>query len=273
MVKRGISLHSLIPVRAEASEASEQLTQMLFAETCDILSEQPRWTKIRLHTDGQIGWVDFKMLTPLSDHEFETLSQSSSKARVRVPFALAVSPTNGQTFPLTAGTLLPNYHEGEFSILGATLRIDPSSVLEQPLCLDAHNLMEVIRYFLNIPYLWGGKNAFGMDCSGFTQIILSLFGKSLPRNASEQVLQGTPVAELTNAQAGDLVFFDHTDQDPTRTHISHVGIVLDPERVIHCSGRVKVEKLDFNGIFSRETTDSSHPDGQYTHHLAAIRRF
>ena len=261
MVKRGISLHSLIPVRAEASEASEQLTQMLFAETCDILSEQPRWTKIRLHTDGQTGWVDFKMLTPLSDHEFETLSQSSSKARVRVPFALAVSPTNGQTFPLTAGTLLPNYHEGEFSILGATLRIDPSSVLEQPLCLDAHNLMEVIRYFLNVPYLWGGKNAFGMDCSGFTQIILSLFGKSLPRNASEQVLQGTPVAELTNAQAGDLVFFDHEDGK-----ISHVGMLIDSQRVIHCSGRVKVESIDEQGIFSVEAGNT------YTHHLVQIRR-
>jgi cell wall-associated NlpC family hydrolase len=89
---------------------------------------------------------------------------------------------------------------------------------------------------------------------------MSLFGKSLLRNASEQVTQGKKIAKLGNVQAGDLVFFDHEDGK-----ISHVGIAIDRERVIHCSGRVKVEKLDETGIFSAE-------QGTYTHHLAAIRR-
>ena len=100
----------------------------------------------------------------------------------------------------------------------------------------------------------------GMDCSGFTQVVMSLFGKRLLRNASEQVKQGEPVDEWTQIQAGDLVFFDHEDG-----RISHVGIAIDSERLIHCSGRVKVEKLDETGIFNAET-------GAYSHHLAAIRR-
>ena len=106
-----------------------------------------------------------------------------------------------------------------------------------------------------------------MDCSGFTQIVMGLFGKTLLRNAREQITQGVPVDDLQNAQAGDLVFFDHVDGK-----ISHVGLLLDSERVIHCSGRVKVEKIDSTGIFSVEFADSSHPEGQYTHHLVAIRR-
>lgn len=97
-----------------------------------------------------------------------------------------------------------------------------------------------------------------MDCSGFTQVILSLFGKHLLRNASEQATQGTPIASLSEAQAGDLAFFDHQDRK-----ISHVGIVIDPTRVVHCSGRVKVEKLDETGIFNIE-------QGGYSHHLASI---
>ena len=89
---------------------------------------------------------------------------------------------------------------------------------------------------------------------------MSLFGKSLLRNASEQVTQGREVKKLKDVHAGDLVFFDHEDGK-----ISHVGIAIDSDRVIHCSGRVKVEKLDETGIFSAE-------QGAYTHHLAAIRR-
>jgi cell wall-associated NlpC family hydrolase len=133
-------------------------------------------------------------------------------------------------------------------------------VITQPMTMSQEQLLQAVRFFLNVPYLWGGKNAMGMDCSGFSQIILSLFGKKLLRNASEQAMQGRAVSGLRKAKAGDLVFFDHEDG-----RISHVGILIDTERVVHCSGRVKVEKIDEKGIFSAE-------QGGYTHHLVAIRR-
>lgn len=261
-IMKGIVLHSVVPVRAEASEASEQLTQLLFCETADILEEKPRWIRIQNDADGQTGWVDFKMLTKLSDSESESVSAADKSARVKMPMAYAVSENNGQTLPLTAGTCLPNYADGRFEILGVGFRIDPSMVAEKPMELTQDNMMQFVRFFLNIPYLWGGKNAMGMDCSGFTQIIHSLFGHQLLRNASEQVTQGMPVESLKNAHAGDLAFFDHEDGK-----ISHVGLLLDHERIIHCSGRVKVEKIDAEGIYSIEQ------GGTYTHHLVTIRRY
>lgn len=262
LIMKGIVLHSVVPVRAEASETSEQLTQLLFCETVDILEENPRWIRIQNDTDGQTGWVDFKMLTKLSDPESELVSNADKSARVKMPMAYAVSENNGQTLPLTAGTCLPNYADGRFEILGVGFRIDPSMVAEKPIELTQDNMMQVVRFFLNIPYLWGGKNAMGMDCSGFTQIIHSLFGHQLLRNASEQVMQGMPVESLKNAHAGDVAFFDHEDGK-----ISHVGLLLDSERIIHCSGRVKVEKIDESGIYSIEQ------GGTYTHHLVTIRRY
>ena len=190
-----------------------------------------------------------------------------SIARVVFPLAYAVSENNGQTIPLTAGTKLPNYKDGRFEVLRVGFRIDPSMVAEKPFEMNEENLQHAVRFFLNVPYLWGGKNALGMDCSGFTQVVMSLFGKSLKRNASEQVMQGRKIASLKSAQAGDLVFFDHKDGK-----ISHVGIILSTLdsrlstfTLVHCSGRVKVEKLDETGIFNAET-------GTYSHHLAAIRR-
>lgn len=260
-----ISLHSLVPLRAEPREQAEQVTQMLFAQTATVLEQQSAWTHIRLDDDGQVGWADSKMLTPLSDDEQATVEAAleQTTARVMMPMAYAVSANNRQTLPLTAGTLLPDYRDGHFSLLGVPFLIDANMVAAQPLPLNEDTLMRVTRFFLNIPYLWGGKNAMGMDCSGFTQVVLSLFGHRLPRNASEQALCGQPVADLQQAQTGDLVLFDHA---PDSTRISHVGILLDSDRVIHCSGRVKVETIDTNGILSAERNNT------YTHHLATIRR-
>lgn len=272
---KGISLYSVIPVRAEAREGAEQNTQILFGETFDILEEQPRWLRVRLHLDGQEGWVDAKMATPMSQAEYKTYrADYSSAAIVAMPMAYAVSENNGQTIPLTAGTRLAKYcitssqpstqgreiKIGRFEVLGVGFRIDPGMVISKSLDLNEQNLLQAVRFFLNIPYLWGGKNAMGMDCSGFTQVIMSLFGKSLKRNASEQAEQGRKIADVSKVHAGDLLFFDHEDGK-----ICHVGIAIDSERVIHCSGRVKVEKLDPKGIFNAET-------GEYSHHLVSIRR-
>jgi cell wall-associated NlpC family hydrolase len=232
---------------------------MLFGEISEILEEQPRWLRIRLESDGQEGWADAKMICPMKAEEYTTYKEAlKTAAMVSMPMAYAVSENNGQTIPLTAGTRLPKYQDGRFDVLGVGFRIDQSMVITKPLEMNQQNLLQAVRFFLNVPYLWGGKNAMGMDCSGFTQVIMSLFGKQLLRNASEQATQGSPVPSLSEAKAGDLVFFDHEDGK-----ISHVGIVIDPERVIHCSGRVKVEKLDETGIYNIE-------QGGYSHHLVSI---
>lgn len=272
-----IILHSIVPVRAEAREGAEQNTQLLFGELCEVVETLPRWYKVRNEADGEEGFVDSKMVTPLSAEEYTSCSAAlaASTARVILPMTYAMSANNGQTLPLTMGTRLTNYHDGQFEVLGVPFRIDAAAVAEQPLPLNEQILMQVTRFLLNTPYLWGGKNALGMDCSGLTQTVMSLFGISLPRNASQQVSCGKEVKHLKDGKAGDLVFFDHADTSTDNcetnnskgdTRITHVGILLDAKRVIHCSGRVKIEHIDERGIFGAEQR-------LYTHHLAAVRRF
>lgn len=244
------------------------LTELLFGETVEVLEEAERWMRVRNDADGMAGWVDFKMLTQMSDEESAAYGEQLAKttAFVRMPMAFAVSKNNHQTLPLTAGTRLPNYREGTFEVLGVPFSIDPSMVLTGPMPLNRDSLIVLSRFFLNTPYLWGGKNALGMDCSGLTQVLMSLMGVQLLRNASQQATQGVEVPSLHEAQPCDLVFFDKNGR------VTHVGILLSQNTVLHCSGRVKVEKIDEEGIISSEN-NALYQVGDHTHHLCGIRRF
>ena len=267
---------TVTPVRMEPSEGSEQLTQLLFGEVCQVLERLPRWTKIRSTVDGQTGWVDFKMVTSIGDEAKG--DEAKGIGVVAVPIAAATDMETGEELMLTLGTRLPNYAHGTFEVLGKKYLINPACVshLEDALQAIGHpagyrlegkgeEVCTIAQTLLNAPYLWGGKNAMGIDCSGFTQVVYSVFGVNLLRNAREQITQGTPVASLAEAQAGDLAFFDHADRDPQATNISHVGLLLDKQTIVHCSGCVHVDFIDDMGIHL--------PDGELTHHLVQIKRY
>ena len=265
---------TVTPVRQEPSESSEQLTQLLFSEVCEVLDRLPRWTKIRSTLDGQEGWVDFKMLSPalvsLQEVRGERL-EVRGEGVVATPLAIATEMETGEELMLTLGTRLPNYAHGTFEVLGRQYLIDPACVasIEATRLLGGkakgEDVCTIAQTLLNAPYLWGGKNAMGMDCSGFTQVVYSVFGVNLLRNAREQMMQGTLVVSLEDAQPGDLAFFDHADRDPKATNISHVGLLLDNKKIIHCSGCVHVDDIDEMGIHL--------PDGELTHHLVQIKRY
>ena len=260
---------TVTPVRQEPSEGSEQLTQLLFGEVCEVLDRLPRWTKIRSTMDGQEGWVDFKMLTDVKGEN----GKVKGEGVVAIPMAVATDMETGEEVMLTLGTRLPNYAHGTFEVLNKKYLIDPACVNNATQLLNSdlsraelpNNVCAVAQTLLNAPYLWGGKNTMGMDCSGFTQVVYSVFGINLLRNAREQITQGAIVQSLTEAQPGDLAFFDHADRDPEATNISHVGLLLDNERIIHCSGCVHIDTIDEMGIHL--------PDGELTHHLVQIKRY
>ena len=276
MVEYVINRCAVTPVRQEPSEGSEQLTQLLFGEVCEVLDRLPRWTKVRSTLDGQEGWVDFKMLTP-TDTQYPI---SNTRTTVAIPMAIATAMETGEELMLTLGTRLPNYSHGTFEVLGKQYLINPSSVntvlstasiaSDLPSTganadLQRSDLATIARSLLNAPYLWGGKNLMGMDCSGFTQVVYAAMGVNLLRNAREQMTQGELVASLAEAQPGDLAFFDHADRDPKATNISHVGLLLDNKKIIHCSGCVHVDDIDEVGI--------RLPNGELTHHLVQIKRY
>ena len=289
-MQKGIVLFSVLPVRAQAAESAEMTTQLLFGETCDIIGIEGRWAAVRNDFDGQAGYVDAKMITLMTDAEYDSYQSlmDMSTAFVRMPMAFAVSQNNQTTIPLTAGTRLCDYkvdaknqNIAHFEVLGVPFTIDPMMVLSKPMALNRDSMMILSRFFLNVPYLWGGKTVLGMDCSGFTQLIFSMMGKPLLRNASEQAAQGELIIgaqkgeinvgltseDMKLTRGCDLAFFDHGDGK-----ITHVGILIGNNTIIHCSGRVKVEKITAEGILSSEN-NTLYQVGDITHQLHSVRRY
>ena len=269
---------TVCPVREDPSYAAEQATQLLFGEVCEFLERHRGWTKIRSTVDGQVGWVSSSMLTPTSSVIASSLSPDRLDAVVAHPIATATPINGGAPLLLTLGTRLPNYSQGTFEVLGQQYRI-PSICVNvttakqstgeadlQRSDLQRSDLIMIAQSLLNTPYLWGGKNAMGLDCSGFTQVVYAAVGVNILRNAREQITQGKEVKLLSEALPGDLAFFGYTNRETQAIRITHVGLLLSPTEIIHCAGgRVHIDRIDADGIYLL--------DGTKTHDLIQIKRY
>jgi gamma-D-glutamyl-L-lysine dipeptidyl-peptidase len=255
----GISALSLIPVRKEPSEKSEMVTQILFGEHFEILEQMVGWCHVKLAFDKYEGWVDQKMVTPVSQRTFPKLVKSQSAVATDI---FTIVPVNQeQNMMIVAGSTLPLWrpYKKEFTIDKETYSM-PGNVSYGSL-KDIRDIIirQALMYF-NAPYLWGGRSPFGVDCSGFTQVIYKTAGVQLPRDAVQQVHVGFALSFVEEAKPGDLAFFDNDNGE-----IVHVGIIWKRNKIIHASGKVRIDNIDQFGIFNFDLK-------RYTHKMRVMKR-
>jgi gamma-D-glutamyl-L-lysine dipeptidyl-peptidase len=188
-MKFGICGLSLIPVRSEPSERSEMVTQILFGEHFEIIEYLPGWCHVVLAFDGYRGWIDQKMMTPISERQCEKIEKSLFAITTDIFTPVEIS--KDQSMLLVAGSTLPLWRPylKEFAIDGVSLSIQGNVSLGNVKEPRELIIEQALKYF-NAPYLWGGRSPMGIDCSGLTQVIYKMAGVVLPRDASQQVLQG-----------------------------------------------------------------------------------
>lgn len=251
----GICHLSIVPLRLEPTDTSEMVSQVLFGEHFTVLEKDKKWSKIKIHFDGYEGFIDNKQFKEIDQSLFDELSEAESYYSTEILDFITDQKNHLTTVPI--GSRLPFLKDGKFKIAEEEFTYDGSYYTGK---MKKSEIVHKAFLFLNTPYLWGGKTPFGIDCSGFTQLVYKLCGYSLLRDAKDQATQGEVLSFIEEAEPGDLAFFDNDEGV-----ITHVGIIMQDYNIIHAHGKVRIDVLDHSGIYNTDTK-------MHTHKLRVIKK-
>ena len=257
MISYGICLQSVVPVRKSPGDKSEMVNQLLFGDLIFVKDEVENWYLIEGKDDHYEGWTDKKQIRLLSRETFDELS-SAPRFFIEEIVTECIQQPDQTLVWLLMGSEIHGLKENSFNIGDNTYTVAGSDYTKQGQP-KREKIVETALKYLNAPYLWGGRSPFGIDCSGFTQIVFKICGFQLPRDASQQVSLGKSVDFIHEAQPGNLAFFGNDEGN-----IIHVGIILENQKIIHASGKIRIDKIDHNGIYNEEKN-------RYTHHLRIVK--
>jgi len=250
---------AIMPLRVSSDDRSEMVSQVLFGESMEVLEMSSNWAFVRLSYDKYEGWVDPKQFSIIDDAEMNKLL--SAETYYSTDLVQLIKPEKSkQMIPLVLGSSLPELNNNKFKIANLNYTFEGSSVISN-IKPTRKAIIENALMYINAPYLWGGKTPFGVDCSGLTQTVYKVSGIKLQRDASQQAKQGDTINFITDALVGDLAFFDNDEEN-----ITHVGILLGDNKIIHASGKVRIDAIDHQGIFNIDTR-------KYTHKLRLIKSY
>uniref|UniRef100_UPI001B3D865A C40 family peptidase n=1 Tax=Flavobacterium sp. TaxID=239 RepID=UPI001B3D865A len=179
----GICNLGIVPIRSEASDKSEMVSQLLFGDTFKIMESTPKWTKIQTTFDTYEGWIDTKQFQKITENQYLILEKSETVLNGElIDF---ISYETNQLMPIPLGSSLNFLDIDEINTSNFQFEGQKECGIK-----SKENILKTAYLYLNAPYLWGGKTPFGIDCSGFTQMVYKLNGYTLSRDASQQAIQG-----------------------------------------------------------------------------------
>lgn len=253
----GICPYSVVPIRSSSTHKSEQVSQLLFGELVELIETKGRqWSKIRCLQDNLVGWLESHQIIAITPSEKLAYQKNFAFNLELVQAAMA----DDYFVPISLGARLPNFDGLHFKLGAIRFTFSGQAINHSDLKNSASFLVKIAKRYLNAPFQWGGRSPFGIDASGLVQVLFSMVGQQLPRDAEAQIDYGEMVDFVGQAREGDLAFFENKNG-----RIAHVGIILKEQYIIHAFGAVRIDRLDHYGIYNEETK-------KYTHKLRVCKR-
>ncbi len=245
MEKYGICALSVVPVREKPSSKKEMVTQLLYGEIYSIIEQKKKWTKISNNFDNYSGWINNSQLTFIKQKDFYNIA--NRKPLYCLDFNGYIIDEKKQKTLIPIGGVISSCQELNSTFFGKSFN-------------QKNKIINTSKKFINSPYLWGGRNQYGIDCSGFSQIVYMINGITIPRDASQQAKYGIKI-DRDEIQAGNLAFFGDS-----KKKVTHVGILINDKKIIHAFGKIRIDNFTSMGI---ENIDSK----KITHNLIEIRKY
>jgi len=225
----------IAPVYPRPTQESDLDTQALYGEALTVFDVTDDWAWCQLHGDGYVGYIPIEFL--------DVREPAGATHKIAAPQVFAYSKPDAASKPmktlLLGTTITVTRESGEYFEISTTGR--PSFVGKrhvEPREAISPDYVTTAEMLLRAPYLWGGKSARGVDCSGLVQLSLIRAGVECPRDTDmqESALPGDiPVDEdvLSCLRRGDIVYWPR-----------HVGIMIDGTHMIHASGTMMATEIE-----------------------------
>lgn len=246
-------------MRSEPEHKAELISQLLFGETAYVFEQKNDFYRLKSASDNYIGWVHKNQVTAVDETKVQTLKNyytQFQETMISINGKEIVVPFGSKMYVATNSKLQLN----ETYSIEFTLANEPENSGDDQILLQ-HAYTNFRLAYKSTSYLWGGKSALGIDCSGLVQQFFKLVNVNLPRDAKDQAMQGVDIGFLQEVKPFDVAFFDDEEGN-----IIHTGILLSTTTILHAYGSVREDVIDVAGIIHADTK-------QRTHKLRCIKRF
>ncbi len=249
---------SVANLRSRPAHSAEMVTQGTLGMPVNVYQKRGSWYRIQT-PDHYLGWVDSRGIELMDKTHFEDW-QGAEKLIYTQTYGHAFAEANAAAqvvSDLVAGNILKwigedgtfyqvEYPDGKNGFV-AKSEASPYLDWKSNLSFTKEALVETSKTMLGVPYLWGGTSTKGVDCSGFTKTVYFMNGMIIPRDASQQIREGSLIddsREFDKLIPGDLLFFGRKATDSTSERVVHVGMWIGNNEFIHSAGNVHISSMD-----------------------------